>query len=463
MTKEELEIILQQGEGYNVEFKQALPSKLRELAEEICAFANAAGGILILGIRDDNSINGVLIDNSTRSRLQEAINIIQPRLDVNVTEYELNGKKIISLECKSGNQKPYAVSGNIFVRNGPNCEKITSIEQMRDFFQQSDRIYFDEAPCKEFSYPEDFDKIFFKEFLKLANITSSLPEKILLENLKLCTNNNALKNGAVLFFAKELQKFFDHAIVRCVLFKGNNKRYILDDKKISGNVFHQYHEALKYLISKLNLRYDIESQKGGPRKEILEIPEVAFHEAIINALAHRDYYEKGATINVEIYDNRVEITNPGGLVQSIPKDEFGSRSFSRNPLVFGLFERIDLVEKIGSGINRMREAMKEANLPEPKFNLEGIFTVTLFRPMAFDKWLGSWSDRLTENQREILKAVHNDNKITKPELSKLIGIGETAIDNNLAKLKTLGILYRKGSRKSGQWNINLFPNTKQGG
>ena len=456
MTIEELAIILQQGEGYNVEFKQAMPSKLRELAEEMCAFANAAGGALIVGIDDNNSIKGVTINNVIRSRLQEAINLIQPRLEVIITEHEMKGKMIICLACKSGNQKPYTVSGNIFVRNGPNCEKITSVEQMREFFQQSDKIYFDEALCKKFSYPEDFDKTFFKEFLKFAKISSTLPEKVLLENLKLCANNDNCKNGTVLFFAKEVQKFFEQAIIRCVLFKGTDKRYILDDKVISGNLFSQYHEALKYIISKLNLSYEIESQKGGPRKEILEIPEVVFHEALINSLAHRDYYEKGANINVEIYDNRVEITNPGGLVHSISKDEFGKRSLSRNSLVFGLFERMDLVEKIGSGISRMRNAMHEANLPAPVFNLEGIFAVTFFRPIAFDKWLESWSNMLTEKQKEILQAIYKNSKITKPKLSALIGIGETAIDNNLVKLKELGIVHRKGSRKSGQWYINLI-------
>lgn len=453
MTIEELNLILQQGEGYNIEFKQALPSKLRELAEEICAFANAAGGVLLIGVKDDNSIQGVTIDNSIRSRLQEAIGLIQPRLDVKITEHEIDGKTIIYVACESGTQKPYMVSGTIFMRNGPNCEKITSSEQMRDFFQQADRIYFDESTCKQFSYPEDFDKSFFQEFLILSKISNTLPESTLLENLKLYANSSSFKNGAVLFFAKDVQRFFEQAVIRCVLLKGTDKRYIIDDKVMTGNLVNQYHEALKYIISKLNLSYEIESQGGGPRKEVLEIPEVVFREALINSLAHRDYYEKGATVNVEIFDDRVEITNPGGLVHSISKDEFGKRSLSRNPLVFGLFERIDLVEKIGSGVSRMRDAMLEANLPQPVFNLEGMFAVTFYRPIVFDKWLESWSNMLTENQKDILKAIYKDNKITKPKLSALIGIGKTTIDNNLVKLKELGILHREGSDKYGQWSI----------
>lgn len=113
MTSEQLNIILQEGEGFNVEFKQALPSKLRELAEEICAFANAAGGILLIGIKDDNTICGIEIDNSTRSRISDVIKAIDPPLEVSIEEIPIDGKKIICLETKSGAQKPYATSGNI--------------------------------------------------------------------------------------------------------------------------------------------------------------------------------------------------------------------------------------------------------------------------------------------------------------------------------------------------------------
>jgi len=79
---------------------------------------------------------------------------------------------------------------------------------------------------------------------------------------------------------------------------------------------------------------------------------------------------------VEIYDDRVEITNPGGLVSAIKKSEFGKKSVSRNPLLFNLFKRVDLVEKVGSGISRMRMAMRKAGLFLPKFEFTNFFTVT---------------------------------------------------------------------------------------
>jgi len=83
---------------------------------------------------------------------------------------------------------------------------------------------------------------------------------------------------------------------------------------------------------------------------------------------------------VELFDERVEISNPGGLVSAIPVAEFGKRSHSRNPLIFGLFARMHLVEKVGSGVARMKQLMVEASLPLPVFNTTGIFSVILQRP-----------------------------------------------------------------------------------
>ena len=464
MTPQELEQLIQQGEGYNLEFKQSIPSKASDLAKELCAFANANGGIVLVGVDDKGKIVGVNTANSIRSEIQQVIGLLDPRLNIEVSEIEIQGKTVLSLECSDGNEKPYTVSGTMYVRNGPNSEKVISVEQMKKFFQQSGSIYFDAMTCTEFYYPDHFDSATFKEFLQNANITDTIGEKKVLDNLRLTAANDKLTYAAVMMFGKDVQRFVDHSTVRCVLFKGTDKRYILDSKEMTGNLVQQYEEALKYIISKLNLRYDIEGQPGGRRKEVLEIPETVFREALINALCHRSYYEKGAVTMVEIYDDRVEISNPGGLISVISEEEFGHKSFSRNPLVFGLMQRIDLVEKVGSGITRMQDAMKEAKLPEPAFAMGGFFTVKFFRPVAFAKWLEAWSLILNTSQVKILLAIDDSNGgVTKPQLSDIIGQGKTSVDKYISQLKDLGLLARAGSRKSGLWIINRIPPSSAGG
>lgn len=137
---------------------------------------------------------------------------------------------------------------------------------------------------------------------------------------------------------------------------------------------------------------------------------------------------------------------------SITKNEFGKKSSSRNPLIFGLFERMRLVEQIGSGIARMRDVMKEEGLTPPEFNIDGMFTVTLRRPFDFEKWV----EKLTDNRVKILREVHNNPKVTKKELEQKVNISASAIDNNIGILKNLGLLTREGNDKGGNWRINYL-------
>lgn len=449
----EIKSIIAAGEGYNAEFKVSVPSKIKEITEEICAFANASGGVVLIGVDDANTIKGIIIDNAKRSAIQNSINEISPVIKCDFNIVEIDGKDIAVIEVPSGQNKPYVLSGAIYVRQGPNSQKLTTVEEMRDFFQQADKIYFDDAICKEANIEDDIAKENINTFRFEAGLVNATSDEQLFTNLKLVTNDGQLKNGAVLFFGSNPEKFFEKAVIRCVAFDGIDKRYIVDDKLMTGTLYQQYQKSMIWLKSKLDVRYDIEGEGGKPRKELWEIPETAFKEIIINSLAHRDYYDKGARITIEVFNDRVEISNPGGLVSAVPKSEFGKRSASRNPLIFGLFERMRLVEQIGSGITRIRDVMNDEGLTPPEFNIDGIFTVTLRRPFDFEKWVEKWVEKLTDNRVKILKEIHNNHKVTKKELEQVVGISASAIDNNINILKDLGLLSREGSDKGGYWKI----------
>ncbi len=305
--------------------------------------------------------------------------------------------------------------------------------------------------CPGFELTNDTDREVYDLFLETSGITRSTPIQQVFANLRLFDANNQVKNGAVLFFGAEPQKHFEKAFTRCVLYDGEDKRFIADDKRFNGPLYNQYQESLRWLKGKLNVRYDIEGQGSGPRKEIWEIPETVFKEAIVNALSHRDYYEKGATILIEVFDNRVEISNPGGLVSAILPEQFGTKSFSRNPLIFGLFNRMNLVEQVGSGIQRMKDLMKENELPEPAYFYDGMFSIKLHRKVNWLHKRVKYIDILSENQMKIMDLIFENPDITKNNLSSKIGISTTSIDNNIEKLKELDLLLRIGSRKEGSW------------
>ena len=163
------------------------------------------------------------------------------------------------------------------------------------------------------------------------------------------------------------------------LFKGTGKAYILDRKELTGNLLENVEEALLFLKKHLQLRWEITSQSTR-RKEILELPEIALREAMVNAVCHRDYLEQGAQVMVEIFDDRVEIYNPGGLPKGFPANEFGKRSVCRNPLIAGLLLRCNYIEKMGTGIERIRAALEKENCPEVNIRFNTMFTLEFPRP-----------------------------------------------------------------------------------
>ena len=451
LTLSDIKSIVASGEGYNAEFKIRVPAKVKELAAEICAFANAAGGVLLIGVDDNNTIKGVHIENDKRSAIQNSLNEINPHLLCSIYNMDIDDKEVWVIEVSSGALKPYTLSGAIYVRQGPNSQKITSVEQMRDFFQQADRIYFDEGPCLNFNLEKDLDSDFFDEFRISAGFSVGVGTQQIIKNLKLFQPEGLFKNGAVLFFAASPETFFEKAVIRCVSFDGITKTQIIDDKIYGGPLMRQFQQAMFWLKSKLNVRYEIEG--SGPRKEIWEIPEIVFKEAIINALSHRDYYDRGARITIELFSDRVEITNPGGLVSAISSEEFGTKSLSRNPLLFGLFERIDMVEQIGSGIGRIKDEIAKAGLPIPIFKTDGMFTVVFQRPA--NNILVKNSEKTREKTREkIIRLIKSNKEITIKELAKETEISDKGIEYHLTKMKKEKIIIRVGYDKGGYWIVN---------
>ncbi len=253
ISPEDVKLLLESGEGYNVEFKLSVPSKIKDLTEEVCAFANAAGGAVIIGVKDSNEIIGVSIDNAKRSAIQNSLCEITPQLTSSLELIEVDSKTIGVIEVASGPNKPYVLSGAIYVRIGPNTQKLTTAEQMRDFFQQASKIYFDELPCSAFRPLYDVDEDFLLHFRIESHVSTSVPSEQIYTNLKLYNSEHQFKNGSVLFFGKEPQQFIEKAITRCVAFQGIDKRFIIDDKSFGGTLYGQYSSAMQWLRGRLSI------------------------------------------------------------------------------------------------------------------------------------------------------------------------------------------------------------------
>ncbi|MCK9565264.1 MAG: hypothetical protein M0Q43_04375 [Methanothrix sp.] len=138
--------------------------------------------------------------------------------------------------------------------------------------------------------------------------------------------------------------------------------------------------AMNFLKRYIAVRYEMTGEAR--RREVPELPYDALRDAIINAVAHRDYFERGANVMVEVYDNRIEISNPGGLPRGLSPESFGKRSVLRNPKIAGMLHRADYIEKMGTGIRKMQRLMSEAGLAPLEFTFTSFFTVTFKKSVA---------------------------------------------------------------------------------
>ena len=443
MNKNEFKLLISQGEGYNLEFKE---NYSKNIGREICAFANATGGKIIIGISDKGEKTGFKISNRIRSEIQDIARKSDPSIKIDIGNIDSN---ILIVSVFEGEEKPCSYGGKFFIREGANTQQLTR-EEIRTFFQKEGRILFDEILNKNFDINKDFDNPKYNKFLARAGISKVANKKIVLENLGLL-KDEYMKNAGILLFAKNVTKFFINATITCCIFKGKSKVEILDRKEFDSDIYSNYENVILYLQKNLKTRYVIKN--AGPRQEVLEIPEEVLREAILNAILHRDYFEKGACIMVEIYLDRIEISNPGGLAAGLKPEDFGKKSLSRNPLLFGLVHRMGLVEKVGSGIERMRATMRNASLDEPNFEFRTFFTVMLKRPVWEKDFTQKTPRKHPESTQKIINAILKKPTITRKELAKKLGLSQDSIKHHILILKKKGILKRIGPDKGGYWKI----------
>ncbi|PKP60679.1 hypothetical protein CVT91_04620 [Candidatus Atribacteria bacterium HGW-Atribacteria-1] len=145
---------------------------------------------------------------------------------------------------------------------------------------------------------------------------------------------------------------------------------------------------------------------------------------------------------VEMFDNRIDITNFGGLAKGLKPEDFGKKSVLRNPNIANLLHRAGYIEKMGTGINKMKNLISKAGLPPIKFEFDSFFTATFQRPKTVEK-----------TREKIIDLIKNNPKITTVELAEILEITVKGVEWNIKKLKEKGIVRRIGPAKGGYWKV----------
>ncbi len=318
---------------------------------------------------------------------------------------------------------------------------------------------FEVVPRKDFNL-EDVSLAKIKAFLhesqtsyrvNKANLTSFLASLGLYKDGK-------LNNAASLMFANDINRFIPYSETILGAFKGTSKTHIYDRKDVRDDLFTQFSESIAFLKKHLNVRSEI---REVDRHDIYEIPIDALREAVVNAIIHRDYSMRGTNISVNVFDDRVEIVNPGGLPAGLTKENLGKESVRRNLMIADLFHRMHKVERVGSGIGRMRKFMSQSGLKEPVFEVDTFFRAIFYRSPEYalkpteKKTVEKAVEKTVEKTVEKMLALIRENPgITQNELQLKIGLTRRGIEWNLKKLKDKGVLKRIGPDKGGHWELH---------
>lgn len=335
-------------ETNTLEFKEEIT---KSFLKTVSAFSNYEGGTIIFGIDDDGNVKG--IDNAYKKCLD-----IENRINDNITpqpDYHLkidDTNNTILLTIDSGENKPYFYNSKAYKRNDTSTIEVDAFELTR-LVLEGKKINYEDLPSNNQNLNFDYLESKLKDVIHIDTFNYDT-----LKTLNLF-NNNLFNNAANILSNNNSFPGIDIAVF------GNNiniikKRIILENMSI----LEMYDKAILAYTD----YYQYEEIEGSYRKKVELIPEEAFREAVANALIHRAW-DLNAKIRISMFDDRIEITSPGGLVNGITKEEYisGMISSLRNPIISNIFFRLGIVEIFGTGILRIVHSYKQS-IKKPIFN-----------------------------------------------------------------------------------------------
>lgn len=368
------------GESKNVEFKENLPEKSIKYMKSVVAFANGTGGKIIFGIADKTR-EVVGFDQEDVFKKMDAIanavsDSCEPTIIPDITLQTVAGKTVIVVDVSEGRQRPYYIKalgrdGGVYVRVA-GTTRIADEYMVKELLFEGSNRYYDQALCTGLNVTgEDIDALCKAMKEQAVKNARTEEQKASIKDV----GRQQLRSWGVLIerdgkdypsnaFAILTGNGGLHVATQCGVFKGTTKAVFVDRREYTGPLWEQIDEAFQFVLRNIHLGATI---VGIYRQDVYEIPPDAIRELIINAMVHRSYLDHG-TIQVAVYDKRLEITSPGKLPmgQTMERMKEGYSKI-RNEALAHAFAYMNLIEHWGSGIPRIIDKVKAAGLREPEF------------------------------------------------------------------------------------------------
>ncbi len=454
LSEEELSKTVKQGQSNRLAFLGA-KTNARSVVETLAAMANADGGLLILGV----TATGVPQKNSDVLALREAVaaaSLLSDPLLILPSEQvaKLDGSDVVVIEVPPGLPHVYSLQGTYLTRTATQNRPLTTPELRRLLLDRGDRGF--ESQLVEGADLRELDEIKVERYLERI---AAAPDADSLQLLQArgCVVSDGARSllptvAGILLFGQQPQHNLRSAEIICVRYGGESMSDEFVRQDIGGSLPDQIRQAETFVTTNMRRGMRI---SGMTRQDTTEYPIPVVREAIVNAVAHRDYSIRGEGIRLLMFGDRLEVYSPGRLPGHVTLENLKDERYSRNEAIVAVLSDLGYIERLGYGIDRMIAAMRQAGLPDPKFEETAAgFRVTLQsvgndlvspQPQA-QRWHHGF---LNERQEAALAFVRQEGRITNSDFHDLeTDVSEETIRRDLADMVEKNLLIRIGAKKA---------------
>lgn len=448
------------GECTAYDFKIMLETKRpKSWLKSVCAFANGLGGSLFFGVANDGTIKGLDDVQQVCEMVSHKVrDYMDPLPEVEMIPQRVDHLTLLELKVHPGNYTPYYYVGDgqriAYVRIGDESLPATAEQMLRLVLKGSNKTF--DSLHTTYKTEEHSFSILANAFRER---TGQEWNKKYLLSFGLVTEQGMLTNAGALF-ADDCPLW--QSRLYCTRWDGKTKGDAINDAEYTGNVLMLLREAMNFVKSNTKSGW---KKLPDRRKNQPEYAERALLEALVNHFIHRDYTIIGSEVHLDIYEDRLVITSPGGmyngmLIQHLEIEEVSSER--RNPILANVMAQLDYMEKRGSGLSRIcnetkalagyREELKPLFKSTPTQFQTCIFS-SAEKPIVGDS-VGDMSEtKLSDRQQKIVDMIKIKPTTSAKQMSETLSVSQRTIERDLSIMKEAGILKREGKDNKGMWII----------
>ena len=374
--------------------RKSIQIKPVDLSDTICAFANADGGTIAIGISDKHRrIEGVdYHEEQLNEVLRTPIDFCNPTVPITTemvecVNYEGKPDHVLLMHIEASPLLHVNQADEAFLRVGDKSKKLEFNDRMTLMYAKGVRYYEDE-PVADATI-DDLDLDFVRSYCKRIGYTKS-PEEYVRENKKFVTvkdGKDQVSVAAILLFGKNPQLFFSRAFIRFIRYDGTEAKVgkdmnVVKDVIFEGRILDQVEKAVDFI--KIQMKEKTYLGHDGIFVSEEEYSEFVRTEIVVNAATHRDYGIKGTDIQIKMFDDRLEVDSPGTFAGMVKKENIRYTHFSRNPKIAAFLKDYGYVKEYGEGVDRMCKELEAIGLPDPVFNNSTFILKTTVKSASFE-------------------------------------------------------------------------------